>query len=155
MKEKVGEVDGINPISTIDEEIIDQVIKLIEMRGGNQGLVGILRKYKHKRDVDVLTELLQYESSMKSEGDEESPTIDFIKIGDEILQAGMLFKIKPVDEWGDDGPVFGLLLNEEPIPEKMNFLQDKVISYESKESRDEALEEIQEKLENYIGARFI
>lgn len=162
-KEYTCEPDSQNrrPISVIDCQIISNIQAILKLSGGDKQLMSIINQWKKDGDDVVLDELLelkgQLEDFVEERGEQPdlSKTIDYIQIKDEIFIASFIAKIKPIVTFGQFGDSFGLLINEEPIPDRNNWLKDKVIYFKDEEERDCELRNLKNKLQELTNVRFL
>ena len=151
----------INPISTLDAEIITELEEILK-KGKLLGAAEIMKRYKYDKDSDIRDELLQLnmelsskvaEKATKDAGLEEEPEEKkrepFFLFNDYMgftIKRNLILGFRAI--WFDtkeEGEVYSILLNETPdgtknLPMYSNF----VLSYEDEESRDEDLEALRE-----------
>lgn len=153
---------GIRPISRTDCEIIEEIGNLLFAKGEIE-LAQIIRKWKDEDDRNVIDSLMLFGESLDPEtGESEKQTgkksavvVDFIKIDEYLLQAGMIVSLRPISKWLEGNEVFGLLLNEGPLPSKSNWFENTHIYFKSEEKRDSELESIKTKLSAHRNVRFL
>jgi len=156
--------NNIRPISTIDAEFISELIDILDKRGGNKELLSIMKSYKKEDDGRVLDELIQYSMSIDDEtGEDGNETggkgknliIDFIQIKNQYFQAQNLFRLRTFEGWEKEVPYWGIIINESPLPQSLNWYTDAKIVWETEEERDKGFESLKDKLKNFRNVRFL
>ena len=82
----------------------------------------------------------------ESEEEKKKPTKKLIRIGDEVIDARYIVKIKKIDRYDDKakGMAHGISINSD-VPE-FSLLKDYEIIFNSEEHRDEEVKKFEKKL---------
>ena len=148
--------EGIRPISLIDAEIITEVRDILKVKGESR-IVEILDRWKDHDDGDVLDSLIDYGNTLDPETGEDNEqrgkggsnyTIDYITIQEFTIKVSHLHSIKPIEKY-DNGPKFGIIINES------HWEANNELFYGSEDLRDQAVEDIKERLHNFSNVRFL
>jgi hypothetical protein len=143
----VDEESRAHPICYCDTEIIREIILILGSIKGTKKFQMILEKWKAIPDDEILDDLRELDHKFDYDY--------FIKVGDLEFNANLLVTVRSIELWEDSQYKFGLLLNEEPIPDKMNFLRNKTIFFNSEQEREDALKEMKARLTEFINIMFL
>lgn len=146
-------IDGIRPISAVDAEIIETLIRIA---GGinNRDLKQALERWKAVPDVDVLDELNGIEDSLDTTS-ATSNTVDYITIGSFTIKVQMLASVEPFDDYDfkKKKPIYKIILNRDERS-KIVFANAE-IEFSSAEERRLAIERLRERLREFANVRFL
>lgn len=146
-------IDGIRPISAIDAEIIETLIRIA---GGinNKDLKRALERWKVVPDVDVLDELNGIEDSLDATSATRN-SIDYITIGSFTIKVQMLASIEPFDDYDykKNRPVYKIILNRDERS-KIVFANAE-IEFSSAEERRLTIERLRDRLREFANVRFL
>lgn len=145
----------LKPISTVDTQIIDTLITIVE-RTGNETLSEILTRWKYDSDESVLDDLSMYlqseelEGEMKSNGGDflakllESMKKSYINIGNESIHANKIFIISRREKHDGVRTIYSIIINDEKFlpPGTSSWYVSLEESFITKEDRDESYEAI-------------
>lgn len=152
----------IRPISTVDGEIIKELVQILSSKGGTKDLVKILKKWKKDQDGFVLDELIQY--SLSIDEDEESTgggksekLIPFLSIKDTILKITTTCIIIKRDAWSSSSGrrMFYIIINPKESVSQGTPSQDVFIEFYSEEERDENYNKLKNQLETNANVKFL
>jgi len=156
------EENGIRPISKIDGEIIIELLKILDLRGGNKELYQIIKAWKKEQDGHVLDRLIQYYLSLDDETGENSQeggksknSTNFLKIRNNIFQADGLILFQTNIRWKDARKLYSIVINPKDLVYEKSLYKDIWIDYFSEKDRNKDFEKIQSEMENNESIRFI
>lgn len=165
--EYVQEADGrgIRPISSVDCEIITQVINIL-YREGNQQLASILDRWKDVDDNKILNSIISYSENgeeqemLFDDQDRDGFTQDFISIRDVTIEARDIFSIKCIEGYDEElcGMVYYIVIND--VNESLTSIRgassvNLILKYASSNQRDEEVALLKTKLKNFRNCRFL
>ena len=172
---------GINPMSYTDCQVVDKLSKLL--KGTNLG--DVIDLWKLDNDQDVLHQLQQIDKidgvevcenplpdvdiDAALEGNEELQTllriavqraldelsILYIKIKDKSFRVRQIYNIATQDTYEDDRPLFNIIINAGPMPQKECWYEDTVIKCFTLDERERELQQLQAKLIKFGLCKFI
>lgn len=144
--------DGVNPISELDARIINQFFSVIEKLTDNKSIEQIMDSYKLDADGDVYDKLTTFNESFTPKG---MNARDFVRIKDVKIPVGLINSIEPVDGYDSEAnmPTYYILINN--TENHYEKLANKQIEFSDPEERDEAIAELETKLEDTGKIRFV
>jgi len=160
----VNHHDGkIRPISTVDTEIIKEIIQILDLRGGNKDLVSIMKRWKKDQDGHILDEIIQYGLTIDDETGETSgekgsskKTKQFIQIDDVILDVRGIIVVLSRHSWDhyNNMTIYTIEINPEHMVSQSTMYKNATIQYVSRDARDIAIRKMEKELENNANVEF-
>lgn len=166
------EEGDIYPVSSIDVQIIEQLIKIIELVDSHGALTPIVRKYKCKSDSETLKDLEKLnsklfdwegppQSSSGSSGYAENSDDDkykkhFIHFENHIISVKDLKHITTLEEYdfGKGRNQYIILINSAEAASPFQGVNIRIV-YLNPKVRDERLEELKMRLDGVGNVMFI
>ena len=101
----------------------------------------------------------QYEDEEEGKQEEDSLLIKlqdhWLEIGDHLMRVSYLCRFRKDSKWENSKTVYGIMINEEPLPPQYAFYLNTFIPFNSEDHRDKMFKDIKEKLMEFKNVKFI
>lgn len=150
------------PISQADVDIIKLTLEILDIRGGNQELIDILRKWKSIDDNHVYSNLMQYFSTLDEDGlgssetsKKENKETFFISIRGSLFNVYGLLHIETIDDWKDGQIIPKILINPEESVTANALYRNVTLKFDTITDRNNQIERLEKELETHTNIRFV
>jgi formate dehydrogenase maturation protein FdhE len=153
---------GVRPISSVDGQIITELIELLQVKGQGD-IAKVLDRWKAIDDQEILDHIVDLSKGELSALDSEilefkDTKVAFIQIKNHIFEAHQLFSIETKSSYKNGRSLYCLIING--VDENMTSIRgvkktNVIVEYYSEKQLNNEVESIKKKLTEYSNCVFL